>query len=121
LGLDEVRDEGGGRVVEKRRHRPGLLDLTLTEKDHAVAEKSGLTDVVRNEDHRFIETPEDVAHLDVRDPEKLAFVTQTTLSLDDTAEIVAALKKVEEMKAPTGETYGELISQGKLPVKFEDK
>jgi len=37
------------------------------------------------------------------------------------AEIVAALKKVEEMKAPTGETYGELISQGKLPVKFEDK
>jgi 4-hydroxy-3-methylbut-2-en-1-yl diphosphate reductase len=28
----------------------------------------------------------------VRDPERLAFITQTTLSVDDTAEIVAALK-----------------------------
>jgi 4-hydroxy-3-methylbut-2-en-1-yl diphosphate reductase len=28
----------------------------------------------------------------VRDPGKLAFITQTTLSVDDTAEIVAALK-----------------------------
>ncbi|ETX15733.1 4-hydroxy-3-methylbut-2-enyl diphosphate reductase [Roseivivax halodurans JCM 10272] len=40
----------------------------------------------------LVETPEDVATVEVRDPEKLAFVTQTTLSLDDTAEIVAALK-----------------------------
>ena len=30
--------------------------------------------------------------LEVRDPERLAFVTQTTLSVDDTAEIVAALR-----------------------------
>ncbi|EBA10531.1 4-hydroxy-3-methylbut-2-enyl diphosphate reductase [Sagittula stellata] len=40
----------------------------------------------------LVETPDDVAHVEVRDPEKLAFVTQTTLSVDDTAEIVAALK-----------------------------
>lgn len=40
----------------------------------------------------LIETPADVATLTVRDPEALAFVTQTTLSVDDTAEIVAALK-----------------------------
>ncbi|WP_306132571.1 4-hydroxy-3-methylbut-2-enyl diphosphate reductase [Roseivivax marinus] len=40
----------------------------------------------------LVETPADVATLSVRDPDKLAFVTQTTLSLDDTAEIVAALK-----------------------------
>ena len=33
-----------------------------------------------------------MAALEVRDPEKLAFVTQTTLSVDDTADIVAALK-----------------------------
>ena len=39
----------------------------------------------------LVETPADVARLTVRDPEKLAFVTQTTLSLDDTAEIVTAL------------------------------
>jgi 4-hydroxy-3-methylbut-2-enyl diphosphate reductase len=34
----------------------------------------------------------DVAALEVRDPRRLAFVTQTTLSMDDTAEIVAALR-----------------------------
>jgi 4-hydroxy-3-methylbut-2-enyl diphosphate reductase len=34
----------------------------------------------------------DVAALEVRDPRQLAFVTQTTLSMDDTAEIVAALR-----------------------------
>ena len=41
----------------------------------------------------LVETPADVATLDVRDPNKLAFVTQTTLSVDDTAEIVAALQE----------------------------
>ncbi|ATI43006.1 4-hydroxy-3-methylbut-2-enyl diphosphate reductase [Pacificitalea manganoxidans] len=40
----------------------------------------------------LVETPEDVGGLDVRDPERLAFVTQTTLSVDDTAEMVAALR-----------------------------
>ncbi len=40
----------------------------------------------------LVETPADVATLAVRDPARLAFVTQTTLSVDDTAEIVAALK-----------------------------
>jgi 4-hydroxy-3-methylbut-2-en-1-yl diphosphate reductase len=34
----------------------------------------------------------DVARLQVRDPQRLAFVTQTTLSVDDTAEIVGALR-----------------------------
>jgi 4-hydroxy-3-methylbut-2-enyl diphosphate reductase len=41
---------------------------------------------------RLIETAADVAALDVRDPSALAFVTQTTLSVDDTADVVAALK-----------------------------
>jgi 4-hydroxy-3-methylbut-2-en-1-yl diphosphate reductase len=40
----------------------------------------------------LIETLSDVARIVPRDPAKLAFVTQTTLSVDDTAEIVAALK-----------------------------
>jgi 4-hydroxy-3-methylbut-2-enyl diphosphate reductase len=35
----------------------------------------------------------DVARIDVRDPSKLAYVTQTTLSVDDTREIIAALKR----------------------------
>lgn len=40
----------------------------------------------------LVETVGDVATLQVRDPAKLAFITQTTLSVDDTAEIAAALK-----------------------------
>lgn len=40
----------------------------------------------------LVETAEDVAHLSVRDPAKLAYITQTTLSVDDTAGIVAALQ-----------------------------
>ncbi len=40
----------------------------------------------------LVESPEDVAMLEVKDPVQLAYVTQTTLSIDDAASIVAALK-----------------------------
>ncbi len=40
----------------------------------------------------LVETPDDVPGLIVRDPDQLAYVTQTTLSIDDTADVVAALK-----------------------------
>jgi 4-hydroxy-3-methylbut-2-enyl diphosphate reductase len=40
----------------------------------------------------LVETVEDVANLDVADPALLAYVSQTTLSVDDTADIIAALK-----------------------------
>jgi 4-hydroxy-3-methylbut-2-enyl diphosphate reductase len=40
----------------------------------------------------LVESPADVASLQVRDPGNLAFVTQTTLSMDDAAAIIAALK-----------------------------
>ena len=40
----------------------------------------------------LVENIEDVQRLRIRDPDKLAYVTQTTLSMDDTAEIVAALR-----------------------------
>jgi 4-hydroxy-3-methylbut-2-enyl diphosphate reductase len=40
----------------------------------------------------LVESVGDVAHLNVKDPEKLAYVTQTTLSVDDAARVVAALK-----------------------------
>jgi 4-hydroxy-3-methylbut-2-en-1-yl diphosphate reductase len=41
----------------------------------------------------LVESVGDVAALTVRDPAKLAYVTQTTLSIDDAAEIVDALKR----------------------------
>jgi 4-hydroxy-3-methylbut-2-enyl diphosphate reductase len=40
----------------------------------------------------LVETADDVARLQVRDPERLAYVTQTTLSVDDTADVIAALR-----------------------------
>ncbi len=40
----------------------------------------------------LVESPEDVARLEVRDPDNLAFVTQTTLSVDDAAQVIAALQ-----------------------------
>src|ERR1700691_657681 len=41
----------------------------------------------------LVQTASDVAGLKVRDPEKLAYITQTTLSVDDTRGIIAALKE----------------------------
>ena len=41
----------------------------------------------------LVESPEDVAKLDISNPDELAFVSQTTLSVDDTQEIIDALRK----------------------------
>ncbi|MCK5556240.1 MAG: 4-hydroxy-3-methylbut-2-enyl diphosphate reductase [Alphaproteobacteria bacterium] len=41
----------------------------------------------------LVEKKEDVAHIKVTLPEKTAYITQTTLSVDDTREIIATLKK----------------------------
>src|SRR5258706_1188383 len=40
----------------------------------------------------LIETADEVASLRVPDPDKVAFITQTTLSVDETAEVIAALR-----------------------------
>jgi 4-hydroxy-3-methylbut-2-enyl diphosphate reductase len=45
-----------------------------------------------NEGMYLVETVTDVLRLEVRDPANLAYVTQTTLSMDDASRIVAALK-----------------------------
>ncbi len=42
---------------------------------------------------RLVKTIEDIEDLEVEDPEKVAYVTQTTLSLQDTQEMVEALRK----------------------------
>lgn len=49
----------------------------------------------------LVEDEEDVAKLQVRDPEHIAFVTQTTLSLDDTARVIDALRtKYPKIQGP---------------------
>ena len=52
----------------------------------------------------LVETPADVAQLKVKNPDKLAFVTQTTLSMDDAATVIEALKaKYPNIHAPKSE------------------
>jgi 4-hydroxy-3-methylbut-2-enyl diphosphate reductase len=41
----------------------------------------------------LVESPADVERLAIRDPERLAFVTQTTLSVDDTSAVIDALRR----------------------------
>ena len=49
----------------------------------------------------LVETPDDVKKLNVKDAEKLAFVTQTTLSMDDAALVINALQtKFPNIHAP---------------------
>lgn len=49
----------------------------------------------------LVEDEEDVAKLEVKDPSKLAYVTQTTLSVDDAAKVIDALKaKFPDIQGP---------------------
>ncbi|WP_296417942.1 4-hydroxy-3-methylbut-2-enyl diphosphate reductase [Pseudooctadecabacter sp.] len=76
--------------IEAQRHADnGLQMIMIGHAGHP--ETVGTMGQLPDGDVLLVETVEDVATVDVRDPNKLAFVTQTTLSVDDTADIVAAL------------------------------
>ena len=53
----------------------------------------GQYDQSRGGDMYLVENESDVANLSVKNPQKLAFVTQTTLSMDDTARVIDALRE----------------------------
>ena len=66
----------------------------------------------------LVETPGDVAALEVADADNVAFLTQTTLSVDDTAEIVAALQaRFPAITAPRGEDICYATSNRQAAVK----
>lgn len=73
-----------------RHHENGLQMIMIGHAGHP--ETVGTMGQLPPGEVLLVETVEDVASVVVRDPAKLAFVTQTTLSVDDTADIVAALK-----------------------------
>ncbi|MGY6632616.1 MAG: 4-hydroxy-3-methylbut-2-enyl diphosphate reductase [Alkalilacustris sp.] len=73
-----------------RHHENGLQLVMIGHAGHP--ETEGTMGQLPPGEVLLVETPEDVAHLRVRDPERLAFITQTTLSVDDTAAVVAALQ-----------------------------
>ena len=66
----------------------------------------------------LVETVEDVARINVPDPANLAFLTQTTLSVDDTAAIVAALQaRFPDIKMPRSEDICYATSNRQAAVK----
>ena len=67
----------------------------------------------------LVETVEDVAALTPADPDNLAFLTQTTLSVDDTAAIVAALRiRFPTISMPRGEDICYATSNRQAAVKI---
>jgi 4-hydroxy-3-methylbut-2-enyl diphosphate reductase len=71
----------------------------------------------------LVETPEDVEALTVTDPTKLSYVTQTTLSIDDAAAIVEALKKrFPEIQGPRSDSicYATQNRQDAVKVMAKD-
>ncbi|MEM9636836.1 MAG: 4-hydroxy-3-methylbut-2-enyl diphosphate reductase [Pseudomonadota bacterium] len=77
--------------IEAQRHSDnGLQMIMIGHAGHP--ETVGTMGQLPEGEVLLVETPEDVATVEVRDPERLAYVTQTTLSVDDTADIVAALQ-----------------------------
>ena len=121
--IDEIPDggvtifsaHGVASVVEKRAANRGLpvIDATcpLVSKVHIEGQRyanqgreiilighAGHPEIVGtmgriNGRVHLISAPEEVANLKVSDPDKLAFITQTTLSVDDTRAVIEALKE----------------------------
>ena len=77
-------------IEAERHHRNGLQMVMIGHAGHP--ETLGTMGQLPDGEVLLVETVEDVARVTPRDPEKLAFITQTTLSVDDTADIVAALQ-----------------------------
>jgi 4-hydroxy-3-methylbut-2-enyl diphosphate reductase len=66
----------------------------------------------------LIETVDDARTIEVPDPDRLAFLTQTTLSVDDTAAIVDALKvRFPAIRAPRSEDICYATSNRQAAVK----
>ncbi len=75
----------------QRHHTEGLEIVLIGHRFHP--EVIGTMGQLPEGAITLIETVSDVEALDVRDPAKLAYVTQTTLSIDDTRDIITALQK----------------------------
>lgn len=77
-------------VEAERHHEAGLQMVMIGHAGHP--EVLGTMGQLPEGEVILVETVEDVAEVTPRDPDRLAWVTQTTLSVDDTAQVVEALK-----------------------------
>lgn len=89
--------------IEAERHfDAGLQMVMIGHEGHP--EVLGTMGQLPDGEVLLVETVEDVARVTPRDPERLAYITQTTLSVDDTAAIVAALQaRFPAIKGPAKE------------------
>ncbi len=77
-----------------RYAREGRESILIGHAGHPEVEGTmGQYDKANGGDIYLVEDEADVARLQVRDPDTLAFVTQTTLSVDDTARVIDALRQ----------------------------
>lgn len=77
-------------IEAERHHENGLQMVMIGHAGHP--ETLGTMGQLPDGEVILVETVDDVAQITPRDPARLAFITQTTLSVDDTAGIVAALQ-----------------------------
>ena len=99
------------RLIEEGRHI-----LFIGHAGHP--EVIGTFGQVPPESITLIETVDDVAGLNISEPANLAFLTQTTLSVDDTAAIVDALKaRFPSIRAPRSEDICYATSNRQAAVK----
>lgn len=77
--------------IEAARHFENGLQMVMIGHD-GHPETIGTMGQLPKGEVLLVETAADVARLSPRDPDQLAFITQTTLSVDDTVEIIAALR-----------------------------
>jgi 4-hydroxy-3-methylbut-2-en-1-yl diphosphate reductase len=67
---------------------------------------------------QVVGSPEEVASLTVPDPERIAYLTQTTLSLDETTDIIAALqKRFPNIKGPAAQDICYATENRQVAVK----
>ena len=77
-------------IEAERHHEAGLQMVMIGHAGHP--ETIGTMGQLPPGEVLLVETVADVAHVAPRDPARLAFITQTTLSVDDTIDIIAALR-----------------------------
>jgi len=77
-------------IEAERHHASGLQMVMIGHAGHP--ETVGTMGQLPMGEVLLVETPDDVATLSPRDENALAFITQTTLSVDDTIEIITALR-----------------------------
>ena len=82
--------------------REGVEAILIGHEGHPEVEGTmGQYDLKNGGAIYLVEDEQDVAELQVQHPERVAFVTQTTLSIDDTAKVIDALRaKFPEIQGP---------------------